>query len=549
MTKLNKIKHPSQKTIGIPLSKRSLLWISLLFLSFSFGCKKYFFRANYSKANKVLHDTKNLKEKPFLKAHLKNGDVCILHDSWKIDTIANLLSGNGTRYDYQRSTAVDNNFSLPFDSILLFETNISIKGAEAGRLATLGVLAGFDVALGVFCISNPKSCFGSCPSFYLKPEDNFHFADAEGFSNAVAPSLAYGDIDALNNPRLNDSVFTLTMRNEALETHCIKDLKVLAVKRAEGERVYQSKDNQFYRCKNTYPISRATGAEGDVTSLLKDHDRVERFSKANSRNLKSKEEIILEFENIQQLENPGLVISFRQTLMTTYFVYSAIAYMGEEVTDYMAKMEKDKNIESKLIHGLKGELGDLDVYVWDETNSVWQQQGGIYETGPIAVNRQILPLQTAGKSSKLKVKLAMNKGLWRVDGITLTNILENVKPTELSPNLVLRKGKEDRNALLKIQSKDEHLVSMPGNEFTFTFNIPEAGQDYEMFLYSKGYYLEWMRTSWLKDKNKWKLYTMFQHPTRYLKSEAGNYAKYEKTMEQEFWNSRIDTKTFTHYEN
>jgi hypothetical protein len=66
--------------------------------------------------------------------------------------------------------------------------------------------------------------------------------------------------------------------------------------------------------------------------------------------------------------------------------------------------------------------------------------------------------------------------------------------------------------------------------------------------YSKGYYLEWMRQHWLKDKNLIKLQQMVNNPYKFLKQEAKNYKQYETTMEQEFWNSKIDTKKYSYYE-
>jgi predicted unusual protein kinase regulating ubiquinone biosynthesis (AarF/ABC1/UbiB family) len=54
---------------------------------------------------------------------------------------------------------------------------------------------------------------------------------------------------------------------------------------------------------------------------------------------------------------------------------------------------------------------------------------------------------------------------------------------------------------------------------------------------------------WIKDKNLLKLRQMIENPKRYLKTEANYYKLYESTMEQEFWNSKINTKTFSYHEN
>lgn len=513
------------------------------------ACKTYYFRSNYKDTNSLIHATNNIQTKPYLKAHLKNGDVCILRDSWIVDTVTNVLTGTGTKYNFNRIKISEGSISIPIDSVAIFETNKKIKNPEAGRIAALSILAGLDVIAGIICISNPKACFGSCPTFYINENDNFHYADAEGFSNAISPSLEYYDIDALDNKPLFQNTFSITMKNEALETHCVNDVKLLAYPRKKGERVYQSPTNDFYLCENNYTLTEASANEGDITTLLKNEDRQERFSFSDENNLSSKEEIFLTFNNVKNADKLGLVLNFRQTLMTTYFIYSAMGYMGDEVGDIFAKMEINKETKEKLKGGIKKELGNIDIYLWNAQKNDWELQNGVYETGPIAFNRQFIPLDHLSSSSKIKLKLVMNKGLWRIDYVALTNIKDKVKPIEITPTNILNKGKVDNTALLEIKNPEKYLISMPGSEYKFNFTLPSADTDYELFLYSKGYYLEWMREHWLKDKDLLKLKQMVDNPKKYLMVEAKNYKRYETTMEHEFWNSKIDTKTFSYYEN
>jgi hypothetical protein len=513
------------------------------------ACKTYYFRSNYKDTNSLIHATNNIQTKPYLKAHLKNGDVCILRDSWIVDTVTNVLTGTGTKYNFNRIKISEGSISIPIDSVAIFETNKKIKNPEAGRIAALSILAGLDVIAGIICISNPKACFGSCPTFYINENDNFHYADAEGFSNAISPSLEYYDIDALDNKPLFQNTFSITMKNEALETHCVNDVKLLAYPRKKGERVYQSPTNDFYLCENNYSLTHASANEGDITTLLKNEDRQERFSFSDENNLSSKEEVFLSFNNVKNADKLGLLLNFRQTLMTTYFIYSAMGYMGDEVGDIFAKMEMNKETKEKLKGGIKKELGNIDIYLWNEQKNEWELQNGVYETGPIAFNRQFIPLDHLSSSSKIKLKLVMNKGLWRIDYVALTNIKDKVKPIEITPTNILNKGKVDNTALLEIKNPEKYLISMPGSEYKFNFTLPSADTDYELFLYSKGYYLEWMREHWLKDKDLLKLKQMVDNPKKYLMVEAKNYKRYETTMEHEFWNSKIDTKTFSYYEN
>ncbi|WP_156879190.1 hypothetical protein [Salinimicrobium xinjiangense] len=521
----------------------------LLLMGIMLTCtpKPYFFRNNYQDANRLLHETQNLNKEYFLKAHLQNGDVYILRDTWEIDTVQNLILGTGSRFDYNRNKISEGLLSVVLDSVVIFETNKMLEKTESKRIRALAILAGVDVAVGALCLTNPKACFGSCPTFYINGEDNFHFADAEGFSNAISPSMEYFDIDALNNSRIFSNTFSLTMKNEALESHMIRNLKLLAFPRSREQRIYQSPQNEFYRCENNYLLAEVNSPEGNDPFLLKFQDRKERFSLADPDNLSSKEEIILTFDKIEDRQDLGLLINFRQTLMTTYFIYSAMGYMGDEVGDIFATMETSSATKEQLENGIKKELGDIDIYVFDKSNGSWIHQGGFYETGPVAFNRQILPLKTTAEAASIKIKIILNKGLWRIDDLALTNIREKLQPKEILPCEVFNRDMPDAIAKEEINADDQYLISMSGSEYKFLFELPAAHDDYELFLYTKGYYLEWMRESWIKDKDLLKLRQMIVNPKKYLRLEAESYKEYEQTMEEQFWDSKIDTKNFSYY--
>jgi hypothetical protein len=529
------------------IKKLNLLAIAIIIIGIP-SCVNNTFRANYKDANTFIHSTENLLIKPFLKAHLKNGDVCILTDSWKVDTLLNRVTGEGTKYDFNRAKLSEGKVDIPIDSVAIFETNTKLKQPESGRIASLVILAGVDVVFGIICLTNPKACFGSCPTFYINEKDDFHYADAEGFSEAIRPSTQYSDIDALNNDRLYSGSFSLTMKNEALETHCVREVKLLVYPRNAGERVYHTIENDFYLCENSYPLSNAVAGEGDITELLRKPDRQERFSLSDEKNLSSKEEIFLRFDHTQNSGDLGLILNFRQTLLTTYLIYSAFGYMGDEVGDIIAKMERDGQINDRVKNGIKKELGKIDVYVWSDKKNTWEFQNGFYEIGPISINKQMMPLRGVPSGDNVRIKLVVNKGYWRIDYAALTSLKCKVDPVEVPPQEVLNKGLPDNNALGNILDPDKYLISMPGDEFKFIFSLPDQDKDYELFLYSKGYYLEWMRENWIKDKNLLKLWEMVEFPRKYLKDEAKAYKTYETTMEEQFWGSKIDTKQFVYHE-
>jgi hypothetical protein len=206
---LNQIELKNVKLLAIYLA---LLAAGVMLMQV---CRTYYFHANYQDVNKLLHESKEIQTKPYLKAHLINGGIYILRDTWEVDSNEVILSGNGILYDYNRNKIFEGQISIPIDSVAIFETNQKVDVHKSARIAALTIIAVADVTLGVICFTNPKACFGSCPSFYINEKSKIHYADAEGFSNAISPSLECFDIDALNNHPITGNVFSLTMKNEA----------------------------------------------------------------------------------------------------------------------------------------------------------------------------------------------------------------------------------------------------------------------------------------------------------------------------------------------
>lgn len=518
-----------------------------------YSCAKYLqqYRSHYSELNAYLHarksDPMQSHLQPFLKIHLKNGHVAIIQDPWIIDSLQSTITGNGHLYDEHRSLIRMGQLALSKEDIAILETNNDLNTVTNSRKGGLILLTVVNAALTISCLINPKACFGSCPTFYMEGQTELHASAAEGFSNAISPALAYTDIDALNTSAIADKDFTLIMKNEALETHCIDDVHLLVYPRATHERILHAPDDRFYKTDSIIALHCAKLGERDITPLLSHHDFNEWYSMADSFNLSSREEIVLSFDNNAQIAQPGLILGFRQTLMTTYFIYSAMGYMGDEVSDYFAKIETNRHLRENIGKGISRELGKIEVYLREDCKSSWKYQGELHETGPIALNHQVLPLRDKLKPGS-ELKLVQNKGLWRIDYIALSAFSQEVIPQHIYPYEIRHDDISDTSLLHALRTPGLSFASLPGETYTLHFKFPESDKDYEIFLSSRGYYLEWMRTEWLKEKSPYKLHQMMMKPKDYLQQEAAAYKEYERTMEETFWNSKITSKAMV-YEN
>jgi hypothetical protein len=133
------------------------------------------------------------------------------------------------------------------------------------------------------------------------------------------------------------------------------------------------------------------------------------------------------------MQHLAWLISFRQTLLTTFLLYEGLSWMGDDVGDYFSKMEKSKVLRKNMDKPFRM-LGDIECYIWDEKKGDWHFVQRIHETGPIAKNLQVIifPEQLISIGQPVRVKLTMARGLWRVDYVGLTAIKEKVTPHKVT---------------------------------------------------------------------------------------------------------------------
>ncbi len=475
-------------------------------------------------------DTLNsIKEaSPYLKAHMKNGRVYIFH-SWSTDSLGNLISGEGVLYGLLRDTITTGHFILGLDSIAIVESNI-IK--NSGAVTALTIFTGITAAITAICLTNPKACFGSCPTFYVSDGDSLRLM-AEGFSSSISPSLEATDVDALCHAHYTGHEFSVEMRNEALETHVVRHVDLLAIPRRAGCRTFATTDNKFWEStKQIHPIS-ARGNEGDCLQPLLELDGSERFSKADETFLGAKENIDLQFK-VTPNRNYGLVIACRQTLLPTYLLYQTYAYMGNDVGHWFAEIER-KNLQGRRDDAEKI-VGGIESTVQQQDGS-WKIIGEINEHGPLAVDTHLLPLSEQSDSI-LHIQLHMTKGAWRIDYVALAELSKTVEPIRVHPSSVHYFGKEDSTALLELLDSSRVLVTFPGDCYSLNYNIPDGYNDYEFFLESRGYYLEWIRKEWIVEENQSLLGEIIVSPQKALKRLAPEFKLVEPKMEDCFWRSR-----------
>lgn len=475
------------------------------------------------------------RKAPFLKVHMRDGSIYVL-SPWTAADSARTVSGSGKRFGADRQMQAEGDFSISLDSVALLETNVA---RPSPAVATLAVITGVTAAVALYCASNPKACFGSCPTFYVSDGERDRL-QAEGFSASVAPILEARDVDALYRARPRGGELRVRMVNEAYETHVVRYVNLLAVRREAGRRVLSDDRGTFWSVTEPVGPSRCAAPEGDCATALAAFDERERWSLADSADLAARETIDLAFD--APPDTPALVVTSRQSLLPTYLLYQTFAYLGTSVGRWIATFERSDAATVRRAGALFTALGGIDVFVPNGAGG-WDSVATIRELGPLASDVRLVPLDVAvgarpAGGGPLRVRLRMAKGAWRLDAVGLVSIKERVTPLRLEPTeVLLADGRGAPEARAKLVTPGEALVTFPGDEYTLVYKLP-AVERHELFLETKGYYLEWMRTEWLAEENLGRAAAMFLDPAGSLRRLAPEFKRAEPGLERAFWRSK-----------
>lgn len=471
------------------------------------------------------------EKSPPLKVHLRSGDVLLL-DRWSAWPGDSGVIGTGTRFDVRRNPVGLFNGALSRDSIALFEVTRSQTVVPAGSviLSTYTVLTGVTTLV---CLSDPKACFGSCPTFYVRDTDPRPVA--EGFSASVARSLEATDVDDLGDVDARGRTLALTMRNEALETHAVRSVRLLVAPRPPGGAVVRGAAGGYFTATDHVAPATCSSAAGDCARAVRDRDGKEWSSRADSTDLGARDSLDLTFPPAGGRR--ALLIASRQSLTSTYVFYQALAYAGSRAGDFLAEVERRGTEAFPGAWAILRRLTEVEVLA--ETGGSFRRVGIVGEAGPLAIDQYALPLPDPGAGAPLRVRLRFARGAWRFDRIASVRIAAAAEPVALVPVRVERDGFDDVVASRRLLDPDRYLVTQPGDTYRLRFALPDDAERLAFFLEARGYYYEWMRPEWQAEENLAMLGLVAGAPDEALRRMAPGYAKLEPRLEALFWSSRF----------
>lgn len=431
-----------------------------------------------------------------VKAHLINGATVIYPRGVTIERDS--VFGTGTRYNLALSDSAPV-ATLPLDSVAAMETfHPAVRPAETILVSSLATVGALGLAVAIACAADPK-CFGSCPTIY-SDSGGTSVLEAEGFSYSIAPLYERRDVDRLRAQPV-DGAIRLDVRNEALETHFINHLEVLAARHAPDEWVTADHDGRVVAIRNAVAPRAARDRSGrNVLPDIAAHDgrvfQTAGKTLARARPADLDDWIDLEVPVAAGTDSVALAFRMRNSLLATILLYEMmLSDRGAPALDWMARDLTQIGPAVEVAQWAVEHLG-MRVQVWDGRQYV--PSGRIGDAGPVAWKDVAIVVPTRGQSVA-RIRLRFPADNWRIDHLAIASDWRRVPVTTLPLTQVFNAaGAPDTALLAALRAPDERYAeSSMGRWLRAEFALPAGGSLATYFLASQGYYIEWLRREWL----------------------------------------------------
>lgn len=430
-----------------------------------------------------------------VRAHLLDGSIVVFRTGARF--LGDFVLGEGERY------AVDATFTgrvaqIALDSVAAMETYTTDIREPQSFAATLGV----STLLTVGSVALFKAIFGSCPTTYADSA-GVPVLQAESFSNSVAPLLEMRDVDRLRAHPDASGALRLDVRNEALETHYLNHLELIEVAHAEDEIAVPAPFGQAYGLRHAISPRNATDrAARDVRALLATEDAVAYQTAESVLDSVTEDDptdwIELAFP-APASDSSAVLLRLRNSLFSTVYFYEfMLAQQGADALDWIHTGLSNVSAAIEMGDFYVQRMG-LRVEVWED--GTWRETGRVTEVGPIAWSEVAVAFPTP-PGPEVRVRLRFVADAWRIDRVALTEV--RLLPTRTVPLDRVEEAPPigDTDAAARLRRPDRaYLMTYPGERFTAVFEPrPSSAPARSFFLAAQGYYIEWMRGDWLRER-------------------------------------------------
>jgi len=430
-----------------------------------------------------------------VKMHLKDGSTVIFPGGAIFDS--SRVVGQGTSYALMSAVGQPRN-DVPLDSIVGIEAfEQRVLGAPTVLVSAAATAAGALTTLVIL-----KALFGSCPTVYADTGTG-PVLEAEGFSYAIAPLLEHRDIDRLRARSDSNGVIKLELRNEALETHNINQIELVAAAHATDAQVMPNQSGRIVALSGVRSASRITDRAGrDVTPLLASIDgRVFATAPATSASARVgdlDDWLDIEADDLPPGDSVAVVLRLRNSLLNTVLLYEGMLGgrdAAEWMTDGLQRL-------STLAEMSRWYVATMGMRVSSGTATT-----RLNDVGPIAFRDVAIVLPREKRDAKrARVRLRFVADNWRIDYAAVSGEVSHPTLSTVPLARVVIPTPHngggpivDTGAVTMLsQADDKYLQTLPGQRMILEFNAPPNTTATTYFIAWQGWYREWLRPEWVR---------------------------------------------------
>jgi hypothetical protein len=483
-----------------------------------------------------------------LRAHLADGSTVVYGKGATIG--GGHIIGLGMAYPLLDDVHATVRDQVPLDSVVGVET---FEGKLLmAQSVTLSVAA--SALTGVATVALLKAIFGSCPTVYSDTGSGA-VLQAEGFSYAIAPLLEHRDVDPLDVRVDGDDRIRLELRNEALETHFINHIELLAVRHAKDALVIPDQGGRLVMV-------------GPATALVAAHDRAGRDVRAELARADSQlfatapatvnaahagdldDWLDLEANDLPAGDSVAVVLRLRNSLLNTVLLYDGMLG-GRDAADWMTGGLQNIGTALDVSRWYTRTMGMHATTVGVPLSSpTAKEHARLGDVGPIAFRDVAIVLPRAERDAKhVRVRLRFVADDWRIDRAVIAGRVSRPTPSTVHLARVVvpnpaRGGPAvvDTAALGALADADDrYLQTQPGQRMTLEFVVrrPTTDSTTSYLIAWQGWYREWIRGSWLADPTRT---TAWVPGDSAVSTALTRWRNTREGLERAFYSSRIPVR-------
>ncbi|MBN1449028.1 MAG: hypothetical protein JXA28_13945 [Bacteroidetes bacterium] len=480
------------------------------------------------------------------KLFFSDGSVILMPQGMQLS--GDTIIGIGQRHSLLGDTSRFRKYHIPLDSVaaITYYENNHNAGEVLGS-AVFGYFGPLYSFLSVYCLICPKCCFGCCPTVYVCDGEEETLM-AECFSYCISPFTQKADLDLLAREWDPEKPFRIRVANEALETHSINTLTLLAADHPRGSSVFPAPDGRILGVRDVRVPSSVRNSVGrDMTPMIREKDDIGYRSGTNifaDRAEKAKPDwLTFPIDDAGGADSVTIMLRLRNTLLSTVLFYDIVlASQGMQALEWTQRMAENRPY-ALLFTALYEQYSGIRCLTGG--NGDFEEAAHIGDIGPIAWTEIAVrvPLEKDRREIRLEFfpdNVAIDWIGWSVESLREDEMhITTVRPTEARDYRDV-----DISALLsRIRHHDEDfLVHEPGDNIRLTYDIPDSRKGCtSLLLASSGYYYEWLRGGWIREHGAGRALNIFnrgeilaQLHHRWLETQDG--------LEKAFFNNRVPLK-------